>query len=336
MRDQTMRPRRSRRRPRWVVPVLSATLAVVLLAAGCALLGSASDTVQPASTEPWAHEVDYPGTRVISDVQYGTADDGTALYLDVCLPEEPAGDPAAVKPRASIIEIHGGSWARGDKSNVHYVNVCQWLASEGYVTISINYRLAPASIFPAAIEDARDAVRWLRDDTQVEQYNLDPELVGAFGGSAGANLAALLAVEGSGDLDTGTRVAAVAELSGPIDLTAQGRMLGGLTTTFEQVQLDYLGCRTLTNCPQAEDASPLYDIDETDPPFFVGHSTNELIPLEQSEAFVAKLRDNGIATEFVTVEGPLHSIAMLDGDLRERIADFYAAELTSEIPGVVP
>jgi len=314
--------------------------AVILGATACGPLGSDSETVTPSGTGLYPKLATYPDIPVIEDVQYGTAG-GEPLLLDVCLPNtdgrtDVGQDPDALKPRASVVSIHGGSWARGDKSNVNWRSVCQWLASEGFVAVSVNYRLAPSSVFPAQIQDVREAVRWLRADAQVERFNLDPTLVGAFGGSAGGNLAALLGTSGTGPLDEGIRLAAVAELSGPIDLTDDGRELGGLTDAFEQVQLDFLGCDSLATCPNARAASPLYHVDESDPPFFVGHSTTELIPLAQSEAFVEALREEGIEVEFVTVEGSLHSIAILDAAMRDRIADFLHRELTSEVPGVVP
>lgn len=308
---------------------------VAALVAGCSPTGSDSETVT-ATTAPLYSELEsYPDIPVVENVQYGAVD-GVPLLLDVCLPEETEGDPAALKPRAAILSIHGGSWAHGDKANVNWRSVCQWLASEGYVAASVNYRLAPESVYPAAIQDVREAVRWLRADAQVEEYTINPDLIGVFGGSAGGNLAALLGVGGTGPLHTGSRVAAVAELSGPIDLTDDGRELGGLVPSFEQIQLDYLGCESLADCPTAEPASPLYRIDPTDPPFFVGHSISERIPIEQSEAFVEELRDNDIDTTFVTVRGARHSIAMLDKNMRERVADFFAAELTTEVTGVVP
>ncbi|HTE58950.1 MAG TPA: alpha/beta hydrolase, partial [Solirubrobacteraceae bacterium] len=172
------------------------------------------------------------------------------------------------------------------------------------------------------IDDVQTAVAWLRQDEQVTRFDIDPDRIGAFGGSAGGNLVALLGTRGSGDLTRGSRVAAVAELSGPAELT-------GLAASddFIPVQLAYLGCATEADCPAAVAASPFYSIDATDPPFFVGHSTVEMIPLAQSEIFVAGLRAAGVATEFVTVEGALHSIAMLDADLKSRIIDFFAGTI---------
>jgi acetyl esterase len=275
---------------------------------------------------------------VIEDLAYGGTRD-QPLLLDACLPvpDDPAPvqnaggngeeEPTAAGPdlkepdeplRAAIVVVHGGSWSRGDKSDIAWRSVCQWFASAGYVAFSVDYRLAPVHAFPAAIDDIQAAVAWLRGDEQVERFHLDPSRIGAFGGSAGGNLVALLGTLGSGDLTTGSRVAAVAELSGPTDLTGLA-----VTDDFVPVQRAYLGCGTEDDCPAAIAASPFYTIDPSDPPFFVAHSTVEKIPIGQAEIFVAGLRAAGVPTEYVTVEGALHSIAMLDADLKQRIIEFF-------------
>lgn len=314
------------------VTALAGALAIGLaVLTGCAPWGTDSDTVTPEVVPVNPELATLPDIPVIADISYGS---DPAQRLDACLPpddaaavqgatdaDEPAGpelDDPATPARAAIVVVHGGSWARGDKADVAWRAVCQWLASAGYVTLSVNYRLAPANIFPAAIDDVRSVVTWLREAGQLARFDVDPERIGAFGGSAGGNLVALLGTQGSGDLVSGSRVAAVADLSGPIDLT-------GLAATddFIPVQLAYLGCATEEDCPAAVDASPFYAIDASDPPFFVAHSTAEMIPLAQSEILVAGLRAAGVSVEFVTVEGTLHSIAMLDDDLKARIVDFF-------------
>ena len=305
---------------------------------GCAPSGTASEEVTPeivAVNPELATLADIP---VLEDLVYG----GTAefpLQLDACLPkhddaapvqnagaggdDQPTAAGPAVQPpdaplRAAIVVVHGGSWARGDKADIAWRAVCQWLASAGYAAFSVDYRLAPAAVFPAAIDDIQTAVTWLRADEQVARFHLDPDRIGAFGGSAGGNLVALLGTLGSGDLTVGSRVAAVAELSAPTDLTGRA-----VTDDFVPVQRAYLGCAAQDDCPAAVAASPLYTIDPTDPPFFVAHSTVEKIPIGQAELFVAGLRAAGVPAEFVTVEGTLHSIAMLDADLKARIIEFF-------------
>ncbi len=319
-----------------------------ILFTGCAPISTTEVVVAaPETGTVWPEIIAYPGVRVIDDVRYGFAG-GFDLRADVCLPPEPsvdtvAGDGASdgaavasaegtVNSRAAVLLVHGGSWARGDKAEPHWRNLCEWLASENFVGVSVNYRVAPRSPFPAAIDDVTAALRWLREPAQTERFQIDPARIGALGGSAGANLVALLGTTGSGSLNAGDRVSAVAALSPPVDLTEAGRLLGGLTPTFEQVQLDYLNCESLARCPAARRASPLYHIDSADPPFYVAHSTSELIPLEQATAFVDALRASGIDAEFDVLDGARHSIGVLDATVYTRMAEFLHRTLDDTAP----
>lgn len=287
-----------------------------------ALTGCSPDTnrVQPASAEEQV--LIFPDVAVTEHIAYG---DGPSQQLDVCQPADAETSTVSKGPRRAVISVHGGSWREGDKATTHWRSVCEWLASEGFVAFSLNYRLAPQSPFPAAIEDVRTAVRWLRQPAQVETYGYDPALIGAFGGSAGGNLVTLLGMEGAGALDVGTRVAAVVELSGPIDLT--GGYADSYDDDFRQVQLDYLGCTAYEACAAAVVASPVYAIDPSDPPVFVGHSRAEFIPLEQAEALVDSLAASQVEAVYVDVPGDLHSIALLDESMRAQIVEFLRTHL---------
>lgn len=310
---------------RRTTPMALAALAgaALLALAACGPTGSDSTTVEPTAPAVVQSYSDIP---VIRDLPYESLD-GETLDLDACFPaDDELADPDA-SPRAAIVVIHGGSWMHGDKADLGWRDVCQWLASEGFVAVSINYRLVPAATFPAQLDDAQAAVRWLRDPAQVERYNLDPDRIGAFGGSAGGNIAALLGTVGSGPWTDDARVAAVVDLSGPVDLREPIATTDSYNQDFGQVVLDYLACTSYVECPGAAKASPVFLVDETDPPVFVGHSIDEFIPLSQSEEFVTALREKGIDTTFVTLEGTRHSIAMLDDDMRIRIAEFFHAKL---------
>jgi acetyl esterase/lipase len=316
--------------PTSILAVVGALTIGAALLSGCGPTGTDSELLQPEVLPVNPELATLPDIAVVADIAYG---DKKAQRLDACLPPRDEGTGAAADPdgaagpeleqpetpaRAAILVVHGGSWSRGDKADIAWRAVCQWLASAGYVTFSVNYRLAPKYVFPDAIDDVRAAVEWLRQPEQITRFDIDPGRIGAFGGSAGGNLVALLGTSGSGGWTEGSRVAAVVDLSGPIDLT-------GLAASddFIPVQLEYLGCKSEKNCPAAIEASPFYAIDSTDPPFFVGHSTAERIPLAQSEIFVAGLRAAGVSVDFITVKGTLHSIAMLDADLKKRIVDFF-------------
>jgi acetyl esterase len=262
------------------------------------------------------------GIDVHADLEYGTREDGTLLTLDVC---EPAPDALNDGSRPAVVSIHGGSWARGDKANADWRNVCLWLASEGFVAASVNYRLVPDVVFPAAIDDVALAVEWLRAPEQVERFGIDPARIGAFGGSAGGNLAALLGARGDGDLDQGSRVAAVAELSGPVGLGAVELAADAASDWLRGIIGEYLGCEphaTDDACPQATDASPASHLDPTDPPVFIGNAAGEVVPVGQSQRFAAALATAGIPVELAIVPGTEHSIGTLDEALRVRVAAF--------------
>ncbi|TPW77585.1 alpha/beta hydrolase [Schumannella soli] len=340
----------------------AATLvAALLLVAGCAPTGDDAETNTPPTRPAIPGFVTDPSVPVVPDLVYGTAQDGTKLTLDVCLPPEgydtrdgqkepggsggdddasasPSADPSGARddsgdggegagsdtPQPAILLVHGGSWRRGDKAELTWRSICQWIAKNGYVVANADYRLAPKYTFPAAITDLQQAVRWMRLPAQQDRFRIDPKRIGAMGGSAGGNLVSLLGTRGSGPTDENARVSAVAELSGPIDLTGVA-----VTADFVPVQLTYLGCTATTDCPAAAEASATSFIDKTDPPFLVAHSTTERIPLEQANRFVTKLRAKGVDTTFIKVKGARHSIAMLaDNDpLRARIIEFFDTKL---------
>lgn len=312
-------------------PAALAAAALLALSA-CGPTGTSSTTVEPTAPAAYPDATSYPDIPVAADIPYGTAD-GAPLLLDACLP---AGEVEGIAARPAIVVIHGGSWQHGDKSNINWRGVCQWFASEGFVAVSVNYRLVPAATFPAQLDDVQAAVRWLRDPAQVQRYNIDPDSIGAFGGSAGGNLAALLGTVGSGPWADGARVAAVADLSGPVDLREPIEATDSYNQDFAQVVLDYLGCASYADCPGAAKASPVFLADETDAPFFVAHSTDDFIPIAQADALVAALRDKGVDTTYVTVTGALHSIAMLDDDLRQRVIAFFRDKLHQSAATPVP
>ena len=267
------------------------------------------------------------GLDVTEDLEYGTREDGTLLTLDVC---SPAPD-VLVSARPAVVSIHGGSWARGDKANADWRNVCMWLASEGFVAASVNYRLVPDARFPAAIDDVALAVEWLRAPEQVERFGIDPTRIGAFGGSAGGNLASLLGTSGDGPLDEGTRVAAVAELSGA------GRARRGRTRRRRRLALAARHRRRVPRTASPAPAStPARSRRMPRPPPGSTRATrrsSSATPsrrscrVGQSQRFAATLGAAGVPVELAIVPGTEHSIGILDEALRARVAAFLHAYL---------
>lgn len=114
---------------------------------------------------------------------YATRDDGGPLRLDLY------GGREASSPRPLVLIIHGGSWRSGDRTQLP--SMAKRLAHAGYAVASMDYRLAPTHPFPAAFDDVRSAVDYLRE--HAAELSIDPERVVLYGRSAGGHLALLAA-----------------------------------------------------------------------------------------------------------------------------------------------
>ncbi|TQL40442.1 acetyl esterase/lipase [Homoserinimonas aerilata] len=305
---------------RALVGMLALALTVGIAVAGCA--PAAVDSIRPAAVDDVLPI--YADIVVNENLAYGERD-GQPLLLDACQPADAAASALNNGPRRAVISVHGGSWRSGDKADPAWRNVCEWLASEGFIAFSVGYSLAPGHPFPAGIDDIRAAISWLRAPEQVEAYGYDPALIGAFGGSAGGNLVSLLATSGAGPWDVGTRVAAVVDLSGPIDLTTAG--LDMLPDGFAQRQLDYLGCADYDRCDAAAAASPNHQVDPSDPPQLIVHAEDEYIPAAQGQLMADALRSAGVPVTLETVPGDGHSLELLDDELRGQIVEFLRGAL---------
>jgi acetyl esterase/lipase len=123
--------------------------------------------------------------QTLTDLAY--AGTSPAQRLDLYLPKR-TGVALAV-----VVVIHGGAFAGGDKRDEP--QIVQAVTAAGFAAASINYRLSGEAPFPAGVQDAKAAVRWLRANAGT--YGLDPERFAAWGTSAGGTLAALTGVTGS-------------------------------------------------------------------------------------------------------------------------------------------
>lgn len=112
---------------------------------------------------------------------------GKTLFLDAFYPTA-----RAQKPRPAVLLIHGGGWRTGDRSM--NVAMAKRLATAGYVAVTADYRLSTDSLYPAAIHDLKEAVRWLR--AHADTLGIDTDRIAAMGCSAGGQLAALLGTTG--------------------------------------------------------------------------------------------------------------------------------------------
>ena len=132
--------------------------------------------------------------RIVRDVTYASRPGGD-LALDAYLPRGPGPHPA-------VLIIPGGKWMFIDKAKNDWLP--KQIAEQGIAAFAIEYRPSTTAPFPAALEDAQAAVRFVR--AHAARFHIDPQRLGAVGGSSGGHLAALLATWGEGSTTTGDRV----------------------------------------------------------------------------------------------------------------------------------
>src|SRR3984957_969767 len=125
------------------------------------------------------HETEpYAGLQVVRDEHYGP---DVRHRLDIFAPAERTG------ARPGVLFVHGGAYVGGDKrtpGTPYNDNVGVWAARNGFVGVTMTYRLAPAYKYPAGAEDVGAAVEWIRE--HIASFGGDPEAVTLLGQSAGA------------------------------------------------------------------------------------------------------------------------------------------------------
>jgi acetyl esterase/lipase len=225
-----------------------------------------------------------PGFTRVAGVVYATAA-GRDLALDVHRPEPRRVDCPV------LVEIHGGGWIAGDR-RLEARPLMAHMAAQGWVCVSVDYRIGRATSWPDQIVDVNTALAWVRE--HIAEHGGDPDFVALTGGSAGGHLAALasLAPDEPDFLPRSGRPASVTAcvpFYGPYDF---GNRLG-LHPPGEMRIVE----RLVVKVPLADDpgryerGSPLAQVHRDPPPFLVvqGASDNLVFPAE-SQAFVERLR----------------------------------------------
>ncbi|SCY41597.1 Acetyl esterase/lipase [Nonlabens sp. Hel1_33_55] len=182
--------------------------------------------------------------------------DGTKLELDIYLPKSRDQDL-----RPAVLLIHGGGWLVGSRENQRAM--AKNLASNGFVAITVSYRLGLETPYPAAVLDIKDAVKWTRK--RANRYGVDPDKIAILGASAGAQLATLVGVTPDSELyltDTSIsdQVQAIVNIDGIVsfihpEASAEGKMAS--------IWLD--GSKE-ENYSAWKEASPLEHLSQDDPP----------------------------------------------------------------------
>jgi acetyl esterase/lipase len=211
------------------------------------------------------------GVTVLPDIAYREGND--AWKLDLAMPKE-RGDA----PRPAIVYIHGGGWTKGDKRGKGIGAVLHY-AAKGYVCISVNYRLDVDK--KACVEDVKCATRWLR--AHAEEYNLDPDRIGAAGNSSGGHLALMLAV-----------CPASAGLEGDGPYQEYSSMVQAAHCSSTPIMPGFRGLRGKPADPDVQKIQPMtYVSGDVSPLYFIHGTEDTKAPVRFLDDFVKALREAG-------------------------------------------
>jgi acetyl esterase/lipase len=261
-----------------------------------------------------------PGARYRSRVVYGTAGSGGRdlhLYLYARADTR--------DPRPGVLFIHGGGWR--ELGPFVHIRTCADLAEQGFVTATLHYRLAGEALWPAALEDCKAAIRWMR--ANAAEIGLDPARIAVSGSSAGGHLAAMVALtpgrfEGAGgNAGVSSRPQAAVMVSPAVDILHPANP-GHLREGFGA----FVGSDEEASIRAAN--PPTY-LDRNCPPMLaLTGDADEVTPLEMVADFNKQLDALGVRNQLVVYPGGGHGFELYPG-IREsciqRMVDFLLVSL---------
>lgn len=221
--------------------------------------------------------------------------------------------PAGNGPFAAVLMVHGGGWNGRDRGDMDRLS--RRLADAGYVVLNIDYRLAPAHRYPAAVEDVHAALRWLQ--ASAPRLHLDLARIGGWGYSAGGHLVALAAVR-------------PAPHTPPLAAVVAGGMPSDLAQYPESpIISEFMGGDYHALPQRWQDGSPLVHVSARSPPMFLYHGTRDrLVRFEDSVAMKQALDRAGVAAELHAVRGLGHVATFVLGfGARDAAVDFLERHL---------
>jgi acetyl esterase/lipase len=246
-----------------------------------------------------------PGTWV--EVPYGS---DVKQTFDVVAPEKVGA------PRPMIVFVHGGGWTAGDKHL--FWPAMRALATRGYVTATVNYRLArdAARAFPVGVQDVRCAVATVV--SRAAEWGADPGRVVLWGASAGGHLAALVGLAPDAPLFRGPcaasariEVRGVVSYYAPLDLVDTERrypkrMHAAVLELFRKEP------GTPAYEAMAKAASPATWVGPGAPPVLLVHgSADRIVPPDDSRRFQRALQAAGVPSALIELPGEDHGFGVL-------------------------
>jgi acetyl esterase/lipase len=253
------------------------------------------------------------GVTFEKGIEYSNPDN-QHLQLNMARPTDGKG------PFPAIVCIHGGGFRAGTREGFN--RLCIQLAEQGYVAVTVTYRLAPKYQFPAAVHDVKAAVRWMR--ANAEKYNVDPNRIGTTGGSAGGHLAQFLGVtsgvkrfEGDGgNASFSSSVNCVVNFYGPSDFT---KSYDASVDAAEVLPL-FLGGNLQEQRRRHIVSSPLYWVTPDAAPTLCVHGTKDsYVAHEQAVWIIDRLKASEVEAELMTIEGADHGFRGASAEVKAEI-----------------
>jgi len=266
--------------------------------------------------------------------------DGVELHGDLYL-------PSGSGPFPVLVNVHGGYWRRGARET--FAHWGPYLAARGYAGFTISYRLTKPGkkTYPEAVHDVRAAVQFMR--ARAKDFGLDPGRIALWGNSAGAQLAALVALAGDDPLFAGgypadphasvsTKVKVLIGVYGIYDLVAQWRH-SQIGNPGDNLVESFLGTSPMADRRRYFDASPLSHAtianNKTATYLSWGTEDDVVDHRTQSEVFLLALKQAGFVVRTCVVHGaphywlsdPIEEPASYPGFLAPRLLRFLAEQL---------
>ncbi len=291
-----------------------------------------SETAKPAPPPPAA------GFNRTEDVIYGRKY-GLAMTMDVFAPKEKANG------RGIIFCVSGGWFSSKESISPFFVKE---FLDRGYTVFTVVHGSQPKFTIPEVLDDMHRAVRFIR--ANAKKYAIDPDKLGIAGGSAGGHLSLM---QGTAPLPgkpfafdpverESSRVAAVACFFPPTDFLNYGKegevALGSGTLRDFKAPFDFheLDSKSKSFVSVTDETrrreigkqiSPVYSVTKDDAPALIIHGdADKLVPIQQAEVMVARLKEAGVPAELVVKEGRMHGWLGMEKDI-VTFADWFDRHL---------
>ena len=250
--------------------------------------------------------------------------------------------PRTKEKKPAVLYFPGGGFTSADHEK--FLEMRYALARAGYVVAACEYRAVPNK-FPALLEDAKAAVRWMR--AHASEFGVEADRIGLLGDSAGGYVVQMAgATNGEKNWDVGDfkevspDVQAVVSIYGISDLTTIGEGIGNenvhaSAAVTEALLLngpafkDFAGASVNADPQKAKAASPIGHVDGTEPPFLLMHGSGDKVvsPLQSKKMFEA-LQNKKVEAEYVLVRGAEHGdLPWYQPGVISRVVNFFDRHL---------